>query len=73
MKALASNEVMKFSDKIIRLTIIPGGNTAILQTDVNGTWTTLNEYTDNQSLDIRLRDDVEWRVTLPAGSTAFYY
>lgn len=73
MKALASNEVMKFSDKIIRLTIIPNGNTAILQTDVNGTWTTLNEYTDNQSLDIRLRDDVEWRVTLPAGSTAFYY
>ena len=73
MKALVSNEVMKFSDKIIRLTIIPNGNTAILQTDVNGTWTTLNEYTDNQSLDIRLRDDVEWRVTLPAGSTAFYY
>ena len=73
MKALASNEVMKFSDKIIRLTIIPNGNTAILQTDVNGTWTTLNEYTDNQSLDIRLRDDVDWRVTLPAGSTAFYY
>ena len=73
MKALASNEVMKFSDKIIRLTIIPNGNTAILQTDVNGTWTTLNEYTDNQSLDIRLRDDVEWRVTLPTGSTAFYY
>ena len=73
MKQLASNEVMKFSDKIIRLTIIPNGNTAILQTDVNGTWTTLNEYTDNQSLDIRLRDDVEWRVTLPAGSTAYYY
>lgn len=73
MKALASNEVMKFSDKIIRLTIIPNGNTAILQTDVNGTWTTLNEYTDNQSLDIRLRDDVEWRVTLPAGSSAYYY
>ena len=73
MKALVSNEVMKFSDKIIRLTIIPNGNTAILQTDVNGTWTTLNEYTDNQSLDIRLRDDVEWRVTLPTGSTAFYY
>lgn len=73
MKQLSSNEVMKFSNKMIRLTIIPNGNTATLQTDVNGTWTTLSEYTDNQSLELVLRDDVEWRVTLPSGSSAYYY
>ena len=73
MKELASNEVFKFSNKPIRLTIKPAGNTATLQTNVNGTWTTLEEYTNNQSLDILLRDDVEWRVTLPTGSSAYYY
>ena len=73
MKQLTSNEVFKFSNKPIRLTIIPNGNTAILQTSVNGTFTTLEEYTENKSLDILLREDVEWRVTLPAGSSAYYY
>ena len=73
MKQLTNNEEFYFSNKIIRLTIVPNGNTAILQTDVNGTWTTLEEYTETQSLDIALRDDVKWRVTLPSGSTAHYY
>ena len=73
MNELPSNQVLSYLNQKVTIVIIPKGNKAVLQTNVNGEWVTIEEYIENASIDITMRDNIEWRVTLDTTAEAYYY
>lgn len=74
MRELQHNEAFSGSNETRSLAVLPGGATVELQLDCAGTWQTLSTYTSNDAVDIDLKSDMLWRVSMSdSGSAAKAY
>jgi hypothetical protein len=76
MKQLTNNEVVTRSGRVDTVTtflIQPTGGDVIAQVYINDAWVDMKTFTENDAVDIVIKSDVQWRFTIPAGSSVYYY
>jgi len=76
MKQLTSNEVVTKSgrvDTVVTFLIQPTGGNVIAQVHIGESWVDMKTFGQNESVDIVIKSDIEWRFNIPAGSSVYYY
>jgi hypothetical protein len=76
MKALANNEVVTKSgrvDTVVTFLIQPTGGNVIAQVHIGENWVDMKTFGENESVDIVIKSNVEWRFNIPTGSSVNYY
>lgn len=76
MKQLTSNEVVTKSgrvDTVVTFLIQPAGGNVIAQVHIGESWVDMKTFSQNESVDIVIKSDIEWRFNIPAGSSVYYY
>lgn len=64
MRELQHNEAFSGANESRSLALVTGGATINIELDINGTFTEMGSYSDNQVLDIDLKRDMTWRVSM---------
>ena len=76
MKQLTSNEVVVKSgrvDTVATFLIQTTGGNVVAQVYINGAWADMKTFSENEAVDISIKSDVQWRFTIPLGSSVYYY
>ena len=75
MKQLTSNEVFIRGDLGGTTTFLirPTGGDVVAQVNINGEWADMRTFSENDAVDIVVKSSVQWRFTIPAGSSVYYY
>jgi|GEM_PF-6490530 len=76
MKQLTNNEVVTRSGRLDTVTtflIQPTGGDVIAQVYINDAWVDMKTFAENDAVDIVIKSDVQWRFTIPTGSSVYYY
>ena len=78
MQQLTNNEVISnvtigHVSVLVTFIVKPVNDTVTLQTNTGSSWVDVKGYTDNEAVDVPLHSGVQWRFTIPNGSTVSYY
>lgn len=76
MKQLANNQVLSKSGRVDTVTtflIQPTGGSVTAQVYIDNAWADMKTFSENEAVDISIKSDVQWRFTIPSGSSVYYY
>lgn len=74
MRELSHNEPFSGSNESRSLVLVTGGATINIELDINGTFTDMGTYSENQVLDIDLKRGMNWRLSMSdSGASAKAY
>jgi len=75
MNNLANNEVITRGDLggVTTFLIRPTGGDVVAQVNIAGEWTDMKTFAENDAVDIVIKSGVQWRFTIPTGSSVYYY
>jgi hypothetical protein len=76
MKQLTNNEVLVKSgrvDTVSTFLIQTTGGNVVAQVYIGGEWVDMKIFLGNEIVDIPIKSDVQWRFTIPTGSSVYYY
>ena len=74
MRELLHNEPFSGANESRSLVLVTGGATVNIELDINGAFTNMGTYSENQVLDIDLKRGMNWRVSMSdSGASAKAY